>query len=183
MKRLRLDCHAARQPAAVQRGRRMHAGVYVRRSGHNLNGISVLAAVYLADEQMRAFHLFTAEHFADHYPGDLFPQIGQLLHLKTASEELVYQLLGGYVNIHIFLQPTVRNFHLYSPHHSLNCFRKRRSFSNSRPMLLIPYFSFPAHGDVPRRRPALRSIRYACTGSSPFRRIRNSSHPPPRSAR
>ena len=112
---LGFDGDSAGQRGIVQRGRRMHARVDIRRAGHDLDRVAVGTAVHLADLQVCAFHRFAGEYLTHDHAADLLPQVDQLFHFKTAAEQLFSQFFRRNINIHIFLQPAVRYFHLLSP--------------------------------------------------------------------
>ena len=69
------------------------------------------AGVHLADRQMGVGNLFAFHYKAHHHAGDVLAHFDELFHLKAAAEQLLLQLLGGDIDIHIFLQPAEWYFH------------------------------------------------------------------------
>ena len=100
---LGLDGDAAGQRGAVQRGGGVHTGIDIGCAGRDLDVVTIVTAVHLADVQMRSLLRDALGHNTDNDLGDLTAEVDQLLNLKAAAEELVLQLLRSDININILL--------------------------------------------------------------------------------
>ena len=102
-KGLCLDFNAAGQRGAVQRGGRVHTGVNIGSAGGDLDIVTVIAAIHLADVQVGALLRDTLGDNADNDLADLAAEVDEFLDLKAAVKQLALQLLGGDVDIYILL--------------------------------------------------------------------------------
>ena len=102
-KGLCLDFNAAGQRGAVQRGGSVHTGVNVGGTGGNLDVVTVIAAIHLADVQVGTLLRDTLGDNADNDLADLAAEVDKFLDLKAAVKQLALQLLGGDVDIYILL--------------------------------------------------------------------------------
>ena len=62
----------------------------------------MLAAIYIADVQVRVRNGLAGLDKADDDFGDVLSYFMQLFYFKSAGEELILQLLGSAVNIYVF---------------------------------------------------------------------------------
>ena len=90
----------------------MHAHINVGRTGSYLYVLAVGAAVYLAFREMCPFNGFTLGNNSDYDAVYLSGQVDKLLDLEAAAEKLLFELLGAYIYINIFFEPTERYFHI-----------------------------------------------------------------------
>ena len=102
-KGLCLDFNAAGQRRAVQRRGGVHTGVNIGSAGGNLDIVTVIAAIHLADVQVGALLRDTLGDNADNDLADLAAEVDEFLDLKAAVKQLALQLLGGDVDIYILL--------------------------------------------------------------------------------
>ena len=102
-KGLGLDFNAAGQRGAVQRGGGVHTSVNIGSAGGNLNIVTVIAAIHLADVQVGALLRDTLGDNADNDLADLAAEVDEFLDLKAAVKQLALQFLGGDVDIYILL--------------------------------------------------------------------------------
>ena len=100
---LGLDGDAAGQRGAVQRGGCVHTGIDIGCAGRDLDVVTIVTAVHLADVQMRSLLRDALGHNTDNDLGDLTAEVDQLLNFKAAAEEFILQLLRGDININILL--------------------------------------------------------------------------------
>ena len=109
-----LNFDAAGQCGAVKRGGGVHTRINVGCTGGNLNVMAVIAAVHLADVQVGALLRDALGDNTDNDFGNFGGEVNEFLDLETAVKQLLFQFLGGNVNIHILFEPAEWYFHLRS---------------------------------------------------------------------
>ena len=81
----------------------MHTGVDIGGTGGNLDIVTVIPAIYLADVQVGTLLRDTLGDNADNDLADLAAEVDKFFDLKAAVKQLVLQFLGGDIDIYILL--------------------------------------------------------------------------------
>ena len=81
----------------------MHTDVDIGGAGGNLDIVTVIPAIHLADVQVGTLLRDTLGDNADNDLADLAAEVDEFFDLKAAVKQLALQFLGGDVDIYILL--------------------------------------------------------------------------------